>query len=121
MDSGWESITTIAHVNREFVYKGKIHQTDSYYITNLTTNDAMFVAQGIRSHWGIENKLHWVKDVIMREDAESTKNKKAASNLAVLRDIAFNILKTKNKSIKYACEQFANLTIKQIINQLNRT
>lgn len=76
------------------------------------------MAAGIRSHWGIENKLHYTKDVTMREDWECTTNKKAASNLALFRNFAFNILKTKDKSIKYACEIFANYNIEDIYSIL---
>jgi len=62
----------------------------------------------VRSHWYIENKLHYTKDVIMREDKECTANKDAAAKLALLRNFAFNILKNSNKSIKHATEIFAN-------------
>jgi predicted transposase YbfD/YdcC len=78
-------------VQREFVSKNKTHKTDSFYVTDLQTNDAKYMAAGIRSHWGIEN----TKDVIMREDAECTKDRQAAANPALIRDFAFNI---KNKT-----------------------
>lgn len=121
MAPGWESISRIAYVRRTFLSKAKEHRTESYYISDLQTNDARFMAQGIRSHWGIENKLHYTKDVTMREDAESTKNKKEAANLALFRDFAFNMLKTKNRSIKYACEIFANYNVKELLKRLLRT
>ena len=57
----------------------------------------------------------------MKEDARSTQNKNAASNLALFRDFAFNLLKSKNRSIKYATELFANYHIKEIIFFLLRT
>lgn len=79
------------------------------------------MAEGIRSHWGIENKLHYTKDVTMREDAESTANKKVASNLALFRDFAFNILKSRQRSIKYVCEIFANYNVREIYSMLRRT
>ncbi|KAA6332457.1 hypothetical protein EZS27_019036 [termite gut metagenome] len=74
----------------------------------------MGFAFGIRRYWYIENKLHYTKDVTMREDKTSTKDKKAATNLTLFRDIAFNILKTKHKSIKYATELFANTNLKEL-------
>jgi len=57
----------------------------------------------------------------MKEDKECTSNKTAAANLALLRNFAFNILKTKNKSIKQATEFFANYKVKQLFNTLRRT
>lgn len=118
---GWESINCIAYVKRYFLSKTREHQTESYYISDLETFDAKFIASGIRSHWYIENKLHYTKDVIMREDSECTKNKNAAANLALFRNFAFNILKTKNKSIKYACEIFANYNVKELLKIIHRT
>jgi predicted transposase YbfD/YdcC len=119
--NGWPSINRIVFVQREFISKDKYHKTDSYYITDLRSNDAAYLAQGIRSHWFIENKLHYVKDVFMKEDLASTKNKVAAPNLAILRDFTFNILKKENKSIKYASEIFANYNVKDLFNVLIRT
>jgi hypothetical protein len=57
----------------------------------------------------------------MKEDASCTKNMAAAANLALLRDIAFNILKTENKSIKQASEIFANYNLKELFKILIRT
>jgi predicted transposase YbfD/YdcC len=121
LDKGWESINRIAYVHRNFLSKHREHKTDSFYVSDLQTDDAKLIAEGIRSHWHIENKLHYTKDVIMREDKECTSNKKAAANLALLRDLAFNILKTKNKSIKQATEIFANYSVKELIYILYRT
>jgi predicted transposase YbfD/YdcC len=119
--AGWESINRIIYVRRLFLSKNKEHKTDSFYISDLQISDAKFIAECIRSHWHIENKLHYTKDVVMREDAQCTKNKNAAANLALLRDFAFNILKNKNKSIKQATEMFANYNPKEILKLLNRT
>jgi predicted transposase YbfD/YdcC len=118
---GWESIQRIALVERNFLSSVKEHKTDSLYVTDLQTNEAKYMAEGIRSHWGIENKLHYTKDVMMREDRECTAHKNAASNLALFRDFVFNILKTCNKSIKYASEIFANYNVKELYNIIIRT
>jgi len=58
---------------------------------------------------------------IMREDALCTKNKTAAANLALFRNFAYNILKTKDKSIKQATEIFANYNVKKLLYILLRT
>ena len=121
LDKGWESIKTIVHVSRYFLSKHKEHKTDSLYVSDLQTTDAKYIAEGIRSHWYIENKLHYTKDVTMREDKECTSNKTAAANLALFRDFAFNILKTKSKSIKHATEICSNYTVKQLLKILYRT
>lgn len=121
LPDGWDSVARVIYLKREFLSQKKYHSTDSFYITDLVSDDAQYIAGGIRSHWGIENKLHYTKDVIMREDKEGTKNKTAAANLALFRNFAFNILKTQNKSIKYATEFFANHNVKELISILFRT
>lgn len=117
----WNMVNSIIVVVREFVRKDKIHQTISLYISDLETTNAKLLLQGIRGHWYIENKLHYTKDVIQKEDKTATKNKIAAANLSIFRNFCFNILKAKNKSIKYASEYFANNNVKELLYNLIRT
>lgn len=117
----WNMVNSIVVVIREFVKKDKIHQTISFYISDLETTNAKLLLQGIRGHWYIENKLHYTKDVIQKEDKTATKNKIAAANLSIFRNFCFNILKAKNKSIKYASEYFANNNVKELVHNLIRT
>lgn len=49
----------------------------------------------IRSHWAVENKLHWTLDVAFSEDASRKRNKNAAQNYSVLLKIALNLLKNE--------------------------
>ena len=48
----------------------------------------------LRSHWGIENRLHWVLDVIFSEDANRSRKDNAPENLAILRRLALNIVRS---------------------------
>jgi predicted transposase YbfD/YdcC len=50
-------------------------------------------AEAVRSHWGIENKVHWVLDIAFREDDSRVRTGEASHNLAVLRHIALNLLR----------------------------
>ena len=73
-----------------------------YYITSVDEK-AKFLLSTIRGHWGIENQLHWVLDVVFREDDSRARSKNSAENLAVLRHIALNLIrseKTAKRSIK---------------------
>jgi predicted transposase YbfD/YdcC len=47
----------------------------------------------VRSHWGIENQLHWVLDVILNEDRNRSRKDNAPENLAILRRLALNVLR----------------------------
>ena len=62
-----------------------------YYISTLD-NDAQRFGQAVRSHWAIENSLHWVLDVVFNEDQSRIRNGNGPENMAVLRQIALNLL-----------------------------
>ncbi|MFM2375322.1 MAG: hypothetical protein RLZZ165_419, partial [Bacteroidota bacterium] len=69
-----------------------------YFITSLSSG-AKMVAGAIRSHWGVENSLHWSLDVTFREDDSRKRTDNSAQNFALVRKIALHLLKA-DKSIK---------------------
>ncbi|MCC9041853.1 ISAs1 family transposase [Myroides sp. M-43] len=94
-ETKWTGIQSIIKIDsiREFKNSDKETQyATRYYISSLdsTPHDFNHI---IRSHWGIENKLHWVLDVVFREDQSRKRTKNAANNFAILLKIALNILK----------------------------
>jgi predicted transposase YbfD/YdcC len=86
----WLGLSHFVHVHRQRLVKGKLSEVDAYFMSDLSLQAAEF-AQGIRGHWGIENKLHWVKDVVCREDANRIRHKTGAINVAVLGTISLNL------------------------------
>ena len=98
----WQKLKTICMVERERQYRDKTQSETSYYIGSIS-DDAEQFAHAVRSHWHIENKLHWVLDVTFREDESRIRKGAAAENFAVLRHIALNMIKKETslkKSIK---------------------
>ena len=63
-----------------------------WFISSLITSAAGF-AQRIRAHWGIENPLHWVKDVVFGEDQAPFHHPNAAINWAIARTVVINLLR----------------------------
>ena len=63
-----------------------------YFLTSL--KDVEKASSAMRSHWRIENNLHWVLDTIFNEDYCLVRKDNAATNMSVLRRIILNILKT---------------------------
>ena len=105
----WIGLKRLIRVERTVTCKGKKRQETAYYISSLSTRKAEVFAKHIRNHWGIENRLHWVKDVIMKEDTSKTAKGYAAENIALLRNIAINLFRTNGfGSIKYATGFYAN-------------
>ena len=70
--------------------RGKVTAEIRHYLSSAELPPAALAA-AIRSHWGIENGLHWVLDVAFREDASRVRERNAARNLALLRKIALNL------------------------------
>lgn len=68
-----------------------------------TDGSAHTLGQAVRGHWGVENSVHWVLDVVWREDDSRMLVGKGPENLAVLRRIALNLVRqdqTSKKSLK---------------------
>ena len=65
---------------------------DRYYLTNLPHDDAEDLLKRCRNHWGVENKLHWVLDVVLKEDGSRIREDHGAENMARLRRLAINLI-----------------------------
>jgi predicted transposase YbfD/YdcC len=90
--SKWRGLATIVMVKRERRLWNKTTTEVCFYITSLAA-DATLLAQAIRSHWGIENSLHWVLDVTFREDRSRIRNGHGPENIGLLRRLSLNLLK----------------------------
>lgn len=94
----WINLQSIGMVEYIRKVNGKTKVETRYYISSLTDN-AKLLGESVRSHWGIENSLHWVLDVALREDDCRIRKDNAPQNFAVLRHIAVNAVR-KEKSQK---------------------
>lgn len=90
--SKWRGFATVVMVKRERRLWNKTTTEVCFYITSLAA-DATLLAQAIRSHWGIENSLHWLLDVAFREDQSRIRNGHGPENIGLLRRLSLNLLK----------------------------
>lgn len=88
----WAKLQSIVMIQSERHIDDLVSQETRYFISSLA-NDAQQILAAKRSHWAIENKLHWVLDVAFREDDSRVRQGNAAQNLTVLRHMALNLLK----------------------------
>ena len=100
--SKWEGLKSVGMVESTREVDGKTTVERRYYLSSLPLGAETF-ARAVRSHWGVENKVHWVMDVCFREDQSRARAGYAAENLATLRRLALNLLKrekTKKRGIR---------------------
>lgn len=96
----WKSLTSIIKIESESYSKAdqKTQKETRYYISSLLDTAENFLSH-VRSHWGIENKLHWSLDVAFNEDASRKRAGNAAMNFSMVNRIALNILKKNQEPI----------------------
>jgi predicted transposase YbfD/YdcC len=96
----WPGLTTVLAVEniRSINGSGKVTAEVRYYLSSSKLPPTQ-LATAIRSHWAIENGLHWVLDVGFNEDASRVRERTAARNLALLRKIALNFARA-NTTLK---------------------
>jgi predicted transposase YbfD/YdcC len=90
----WPGLKSLALVTREYVDRhGAAHTGVRYFISSLPARRAKTIAQAIRSHWSVENQLHWAMDVAFGEDTNRARAAHAQANLGLLRRAALSLLK----------------------------
>ena len=87
----WTQLTSIAMVEAIRTGEGATSREVRYYISSLAP-DAQCLATSIRTHWSIENSLHWVLDVAFREDECRIRTGHAPENFTLLRHLALSVL-----------------------------
>lgn len=105
----WKDLRTLAVVLKRIERDGLESFETRFYLSSLPP-DAKLLSRVIRSHWGIENSLHWSMDVTFREDAHRLLNRHGVQNLSAIRRLAVSILRrdtsskigAKNKRFKAA-------------------
>ncbi len=96
--NNWIGLNTIVKVTSErtVTLRGESHTSheNRYYICSLRNPSAERIQQAVRAHWGVENNLHWTIDMAFREDESRIRTDHAPANMAVLRHIALNLIRS---------------------------
>ena len=110
----WKGLKMAVEVVSERIIKGKVETCTQYYISSRIGSARQF-GSWIRGHWSIENNLHWVADVVFREDDATNKTGHSGENLTLVRrlvmkmvnlfDPFLNFLKFRSHGFRF-CLQF---------------
>jgi predicted transposase YbfD/YdcC len=92
----WVGIKSLVKIVSERRVGAKITVETRYFIASLESN-AKQALHAVRTHWSIENSLHWVLDIAFREDESRVRKGHGDHNFAILRHIALNLLKQDKK------------------------
>ena len=90
--SAWKGLKSIGAAVRVYEENGVEKSDTRYYVSSLRRNGQQF-ANAVRSHWGIENSLHWSLDMTYREDESRVRNRRFAENLSWLRRMTLSLIK----------------------------
>jgi predicted transposase YbfD/YdcC len=112
---GWTNVKNIIKVKRNVQYKtGKTSEETAYFITNLEEN-ATYFNKNIREHWKIENSLHYIKDVVFKEDKQKIRTQQAPQNMSLLITLVINVFRQNGQEkITQSIRQLTGNIIKTI-------
>lgn len=98
-DRGWAGLSSVVRIDSKRSTPIKDSQDWRYYISSLKGTNPHQMGGAVRTHWGIENGLHWVLDMAFREDECRVRTGHAATNLAHLRRAVLTQLR-REKSVR---------------------
>jgi predicted transposase YbfD/YdcC len=119
----WIGLKSIGMVESERNVNGNISTEKRYYLLSIESDVHKF-SHSVRSHWSIENQLHWILDVGFDEDASQSCRGYIAENLAVIRHISLNLL-SRDKTSKVGVKTkrlkagWNNSYLRDILSALN--
>lgn len=113
INKDWVGLKQIIKVHRIVRQKGKRREETAFFISSLQSN-ALLYCDGIRSHWEIENSLHWVKDVTFGEDSSKIRTGDAPQNISTIRNIAINVLRKNSYANLAQAQRLMTCNIKMM-------
>ena len=103
----WPGAAQVMRIERRREKAGKSTTEIAYFVTSLPAAEAgpQRLLALVRAHWGIENRLHWRRDVSMNEDRSSVRA--GARAMVALRNLVLSLLRNRGVSVPAAREAFA--------------
>ncbi len=110
----WIGLKTIIRVECERQTSRKIENSVRYYISSIT-EEAIEFAQRIRGYWGVENKVHYVRDVTQGEDKSRIRTKPLPQIMAIAKNLALNLYRNAGFKNMAQAERKCKFGIERIL------
>jgi len=122
-DGAWPHLKSVVLLESTRRVGTQVSTEARHYLSSLPA-DAKALSAAIRSHWGIENRLHWVLDVAFREDDCRVRVGHAPENLAIARHFALNLLRQEpsrraSVATKRLCAALDDSYLRSVLNGLS--
>ncbi len=88
----WPGLKAVAMIESQREINGKTERETRFYLTSLIM-EAALLGPAVRSHWAVENSLHWVMDMMFRDDECRVRTDHAPANFTTIKHIAHNLLR----------------------------
>ncbi|MDT0633312.1 ISAs1 family transposase [Rubrivirga sp. F394] len=88
----WPEVGRVVRVTRSGVRDGEAYERTGLYVTSRTDGAAR-LAEVVRWHWHVENRVHWCKDALQREDTGGVRSKAGAAVLSLIRGVTLSVLR----------------------------
>ena len=92
----WQGAKSVVEVVRERHIGETLTTETQYYLSSLPVEPQQ-AAKAIRSHWGVENQVHWVLDVIFKEDDSRIRRENGAENMGMIRRLCMNLARRNTR------------------------
>ena len=94
LDSKWVGVNSVLTIFRYGKRNNQDYRSSdiTFYLSSLSPTSSL-IPKGIRQHWTIENRLHWVKDVVAQEDISPQLQGKASTNISILKSWVLNLFR----------------------------
>lgn len=115
----WTSLNSIIRITSERTNKKTlVHSSEQRYYISSITKDAKVINNSIRSHWAIENNLHWTLDVIMKEDCQLNYVGNAAENMNMIKKMALGMIVNEKTVTKSKAKKMKKALLEDIYREL---
>lgn len=111
----WLGVKTIVKVESQRQLKHKIESSTRYYISDLEETAFQFY-QRIRGYWGVENRVHYVRDVTQGEDKSRIRTTPLPQILAIARNLALNLYRDAGFSNMAQAQRKCQFSLEQILS-----